>query len=65
MRGSTCLAEDLLASHEDLCSVELFGVVLGVAERFLPYLMLQAIYEIPLCGTVVENTQYLKGRING
>jgi hypothetical protein len=53
MRGSTWLAEELLASQEDLCSVELVEVIMGVARRSLPCVILQAIYEIPLRGTVV------------
>jgi hypothetical protein len=40
--------------------VELVGVVMDVADRFLPYLILQAIYEVPLRGTVVEKYTIFK-----
>jgi len=46
MRGTTSLTEDLLASQEDLDSVELVGVVMVVAQRFLPILVLKPVYEI-------------------
>ena len=41
MRGATWLVEELLASEEDLCSVELVIVVMGVAHKNLLYLVLQ------------------------